>query len=105
VSLIVSPAKEAGSSVDIPFDFTAYMFNATDTVASAAVTSTLWMGTDPNPGALVQGTPILSGLTATVSLVGGVEGCVYKVSAAAVLSPSSVTAVVNTYVAVVSNPV
>jgi hypothetical protein len=55
-------------------------------LVSAGVTCLLWSGTDASPSSMVSGSATIDGTTVRQMIVGGVEGNIYTLVAAALTS-------------------
>ena len=102
-SMIVIPPKTSGETNQVLFDFLSQLVNG-DTVSSATATATVWSGTDTNPGAVIGGTPTVSGTSQVyVKLTGGVNGNVYLITVTAATAQGNAP-VIQTYLAVNNIP-
>jgi hypothetical protein len=53
-----------------------------ETVATAAVSATVWSGTDAFPSTIISGLPTITGSLVGQKIVGGLPGVIYLVSCA-----------------------
>lgn len=72
----IIPAKLAGSTVLVTFDFTS-LLAATEEIETATVTVQVYSGTDPNFGDILEGDPAAGDAIVTQMITGGVLGVIY----------------------------
>jgi len=82
-------AKTASATAAVSFDF-ASEYASGETCSSASVTATVYSGTDSAPSAILSGSPVLSTTSVTQTLVGGVSGVTYLLTATATSSAGRV---------------
>ncbi len=76
MSRIVLEAKPSGETRNEIFDFTSRLALA-ETLSTAAVTATVYAGTDASPSAIVSGSASIAGTQVTQKLTAGTEGVTY----------------------------
>ena len=76
MSRIVLEAKPSGETRNEIFDFASRLALA-ETLSTAAVTATVYAGTDASPSAIVSGSASISGAQVTQKLTAGTEGVTY----------------------------
>jgi len=76
----VWPEKDPQEVVFCTFEFLPEMAGDEQISGAPVIDATLISGTDPEPGALLSGSPLLVGSAVRQTLAGGVSGCTYKLS-------------------------
>lgn len=78
--------KDIAEDDIVGWDFTD-MVSPGETIVSAVVTCEVYSGSDPNPSAVLSGSPQISGLLILHQVVGGVRGTQYHLRCEVQLSP------------------
>lgn len=68
--------KRVDEDLKLTFDF-ANDLGSSETISTAAVTASVWSGTDGSPSAIVSGAAAISGTRVTQLIVDGVTGVTY----------------------------
>jgi hypothetical protein len=76
-----------GETIPITFNFQDRLLYG-ETVTGAACTCVLFSGTDPNPSAMLSGSPTVTSTQAVQNVTGGIVGNIYVVSCAVTTSGS-----------------
>lgn len=76
---IIYDAKSSGEEYPLSFDFSAEL----GTLVEASISVIVLFGEDSNPDAILSGLLTLSGKSALQRIVGGVPGCVYRITCTA----------------------
>lgn len=71
------PAKRAGSTILLPFDFTNQLAVG-DSLSIPTVVASVYSGVDPTPSAILSGSPSVSGNVVTQKVTVGVPGTIYS---------------------------
>jgi hypothetical protein len=73
-------AKTTSETVAVSFDFSSE-YAVGETCASASIAAAVYSGTDPTPSGIISGTASVSGAIATQTMIGGVAGTTYLLTA------------------------
>src|SRR5208282_358467 len=82
---VILPAKKLGETVFEPFDYISQL-SAGESVVSATCSCVVYTGNDPNPSAVISGSPSFSGTIVNQLVTGGVLGTIYELRMTAVTS-------------------
>lgn len=87
IERVIYGSKSPGSTMisKPPFNFVSYM-DPNDTIISAVVNASVFSGTDPSPGSIISGSPVISGTTVAQAFTGGVVGVIYEITCLANIS-------------------
>ena len=99
---VVSP-KTSAEAKTYTFDF-ASKLAAGETISTQTTTATVWSGVDTSPSAIISGAATVSNTKVNQNITGGVNGVVYKLSVKITTSTGQ-TLVINSYLAVVDDPI
>jgi len=102
--MLILRAKYLSETAVLPragFDFTSGLQSG-ETLISATTTATVYSGTDPGPGSIVDGPPIISGSVVTQLFTAGIVGVIYKIAVKVVTSLSQILEK-EAYLAVISD--
>ena len=75
------------------FDFSTVMAS-TETISSATSTVEVMSGTDPNPTAILVGSPVVSGQQVAQRISGGLDGVIYRIEVTATTSLTNIYTIV-----------
>jgi hypothetical protein len=73
----IYPPKKLAETVQLAPNFISAL-QASETIATAVCTASVFSGTDPNPAAIISGAAAINGTIVTQLVTGGVLGCVYE---------------------------
>lgn len=85
MSKLILGGKRASETVIETFDF-ASLLAVGETLSAAAVTATVYSGTDSSPSSLISGSASISGTKVTQKITAGTAGVVYQLSCAVTTS-------------------
>ena len=74
--MILSP-KKLGETVLVPMDFISRL-GVGEIILTAAVTCSVYSGTDPSPSSMISGSATVNGTVVEQSVTGGVLGTIYE---------------------------
>lgn len=104
-NLWVLDQKTPQTSAVVMFDFISQLPpGSTTALEGGSVSAFVWTGADPNPQAIVVGTPTVGGTKLFQWLGGGVAGTIYKLRILALTLDGQQLAMTS-YLAVVEDPV
>lgn len=83
------PPKLLGETKTYYFDFAGLLASG-ETISSAAVTATVYSGTDANPSAIISGADSTSGSIVSQNITAGTLGVIYELLCAATTSAGQV---------------
>ena len=89
MSTVVTLSKLQSEAVNYEFDFLSRLAVGENALTIAATVEVL-VGEDPNPAAMLSGSPSLSGTIGRQRLVGGLPGVIYRLSMAVRTSNSQI---------------
>jgi hypothetical protein len=75
---VIYPSAVVGGSVILPTDFISKLQQGEITI-SATVSSSVYSGTDPNPEALITGSPTIIGTVVYITISPQVLGVTYEI--------------------------
>jgi len=75
------------------FDFSTVMASS-ETISSATSTVEVMSGDDPNPTAILVGSPVVSGQLVAQRISGGLDGVIYRIEVTATTSLTNVYTIV-----------
>lgn len=99
MSRITLEAKQSGETRTEIFDFASRLALA-ETISTAAVTATVYSGTDASPSAVISGSASISGSQVSQKLTAGTVGVTYLL-ACTVTTSASQTLIIYAFLAVV----
>ena len=82
-------AKSPGETYKVAFDFAALLEEGETLSGTPSVAVTLLAGTDANPAELLDGAAAIQGTRVRQRVRGGVDGCVYSLTATVQTSSSN----------------
>ncbi len=103
MSLVTTPAKTVAEKTLIGFDF-ASKLSIGEALTAASCAIEVWSGIDASPSSVLSGTPTVSGTKAYQTVVGGISGCLYKITCVGTTSAPN-NPVLMTILAVVQDPI
>lgn len=101
MSRVIFEGKLSGETVIETFDFTSRLSTA-ETISTAAVTATVYSGTDASPSSIVSGSATISGQKVTQKITAGTLGVTYLLLCTITTSLSQ-TLLLSGYLVIVPN--
>lgn len=78
MALLILPAKSQAEDIPVSFNFLDQLVFG-EVVTGATITIVVYSGTDPNPGDMIAGVPVITSPTVTVPIQDGVVGTIYTI--------------------------
>jgi hypothetical protein len=97
------PARRAGETVLLPFNFSSELASG-ETISAQTVTAAVYSGTDANPAALISGAATVSGAIVTQKVLPLTAGVIYELLCQATTSLGQVLRQVGLFAVIPGEP-